>query len=68
MALLREAPGHRFTRLSLPWAATALGWTMAKVSAGRGHALTGTILIVSHGDGACRRMRRIAAVTTMSAR
>src|SRR5512132_2452456 len=24
----------------------------------------GTILIVSHGDGACRRTRRIAAVTT----
>jgi hypothetical protein len=28
----------------------------------------GVILIVSHGAGACRRIRRIAAVTTMSAR
>jgi hypothetical protein len=28
----------------------------------------GVILIVSHGDGACRRRRRIAAVTIMSAR
>jgi hypothetical protein len=28
----------------------------------------GVILIVSQGDGACRRRRRIAAATTMSAR
>jgi hypothetical protein len=28
----------------------------------------GVILIVSHGDGACRRRRRIAAATPMSAR
>jgi hypothetical protein len=28
----------------------------------------GVILIVSHGAGACRRRRRIAAVTTMRAR